>query len=233
MRGAARRTVCLACFNVGRSPRARGSRSRQRTGQRNQRSIPACAGQPLTVVMRSIACGVDPRVRGAAQIGIGFVFLLHGRSPRARGSHPGCPRTHRPPGSIPACAGQPRNTSWRGFPAGVDPRVRGAAQAVRTCHQDLSGRSPRARGSPKSWVVGHGGAGSIPACAGQPCSPKSGSKHSRVDPRVRGAAPGESGRQERGPGRSPRARGSHIRNPRTAIWRRSIPACAGQPWAGW
>ncbi len=71
-------------------------------------------------------------------------------------------------GSIPACAGEPREVLGSVPEEGVDPRVRGGAPESLDFQTLPPGRSPRARGSllirnsPK--CLGR----SIPACAGEP-----------------------------------------------------------------
>ena len=71
-------------------------------------------------------------------------------------------------GSIPACAGEPR----QGFPgstgARVYPRVCGGTPIKRLARQLAGGLSPRVRGNRDDTAVGIGGRGSIPACAGEP-----------------------------------------------------------------
>ena len=71
--------------------------------------------------------------------------------------------------------------------------------------------------------------GSIPACAGEPTSPRIVYCKSGVYPRVCGGTvcPG-TGRPE-SKGLSPRVRGNHAPDPPTGRSRRSIPACAGEP----
>ncbi len=134
--------------------------------------------------------------------------------------------------SIPACAGQPcrplqARLSWK-----VDPRVRGAAPRMTTTASLCSGRSPRARGSRSTRSLLAKSRGSIPACAGQPRSAPVPIFAPWVDPRVRGAAQENRliGRCRRG--RSPRARGSRANDIFCDHAKRSIPACAGQPY-GW
>ena len=91
------------------------------------------------------------------------------------------------------------------------------------------GLSPRVRGSP--LFFGRDGllVGSIPACTGQPPSPRRCSHTAAVYPRVYGAAAVRFGAAISVTGLSPRVRGSRCRIVPARCWRRSIPACTGQP----
>ena len=71
--------------------------------------------------------------------------------------------------------------------------------------------------------------GSIPACAGEPTSCTSCSCRLQVYPRVCGGTGPFFFKQWGGVGLSPRVRGNRRRLPFFAAYRRSIPACAGEP----
>ena len=109
----------------GLSPRVRGNRRRPRRPAPSDRSIPACAGEPVTRRNALIDPKVYPRVCGGTPAGERARRLLAGLSPRVRGN----PATSRgrpaTPGSIPACAGEPPMTRCWGCAAGVYPRVCG------------------------------------------------------------------------------------------------------------
>ena len=139
------------------------------------------------------------------------------------------PRGRSISGSIPACAGKPRTSevSKRGWR--VHPRVCGEALGVVVGQVDQRGPSPRVRGSHADPGRRGDRHGSIPACAGKPRRPRSGTTLLRVHPRVCGEArrPRDFARSSTGP--SPRVRGSR-RVPRVGhLGRGSIPACAGKP----
>ena len=71
-------------------------------------SIPACAGEPRRWSRGSAPGTVYPRVCGGTVVGDVLVGLPYGLSPRVRGN-PGALRHLRPQaGSIPACAGEPK-----------------------------------------------------------------------------------------------------------------------------
>ena len=198
---------------MGRSPRVRGSQRRNIGILLYCGSIPACAGEPRDGRACVIPIWVDPRVCGGALAGRKNSCPSSGRSPRVRGSlgvrHP--PR--HGPGSIPACAGEPCPRE-RGRPQlRVDPRVCGGAdRPLRLLRRDR-GRSPRVRGSPKTTGAWPSNAGSIPACAGEPCARYYPFRQIRVDPRVCGGAQVIAFAREREEGRSPRVRGSRQNQP--------------------
>ncbi len=93
------------------------------------------------------------------------------------------------------------------------------------------GRSPRVRGSRKRKKPNARDYGSITACAGKPRSPTPTRAMGRVDHRVCGEAPRQSGQGRDILGRSPRVRGSrssmYCAHPELG----SITACAGKPLA--
>ena len=158
---------------------------------------------------------VYPRVCGGTAA---LAFLQRereGLSPRVRGNqyHPApLPAQHH--GSIPACAGEPKDSScyWTPTP-GLSPRVRGnlvgrlgGDAAVR----DAAGSIPACAGEPYTWQPdSHRGTRSIPACAGEPAV-----WEDRLMLSI---------------GLSPRVRGNLVCRRRFAIGSGSIPACAGEP----
>ncbi len=172
---------------------------------------------------------VDPRVCGAASAQSLPTGTALGRSPRVRGSRARASRRPARVGSIPACAGQPSDTSTVIAPVRVDPRVCGAATGTPRDENLVTGRSPRVRGSPSSWLAAREARGSIPACAGQPARQFASKFPRRVDPRVCGAAERRKVNDEGVEGRSPRVRGSLAAMRTATAGTGSIPACAGQP----
>ncbi len=158
---------------LGRSPRVRGSQTATACRSAHWGSIPACAGEPSRRGSRATAARVDPRVCGGAQRPRRSGAGGGGRSPRVRGS----PRLRQRPraaaGSIPACAGEPSARAARARWGRVDPRVCGGARFWRSARGLEEGRSPRVRGSLVARRDGRVVAGSIPACAGEPCRRRS------------------------------------------------------------
>ena len=152
-----------------------------------------------------------------------------GLSPRARGNHvrDGARQTFK--GSIPACAGEPRAHSARNRPTQVYPRVRGGTFGRRRPESTIKGLSPRARGNPHSGLFTGRGAGSIPACAGEPGDVAGRAGRMEVYPRVRGGTLDTLDKKLMTCGLSPRARGNLGTSLALSYILRSIPACAGEP----
>ena len=97
-----------ACTWSGLSPRVRGNREPVRIQDFFARSIPACAGEPCTGPRSAPAPRVYPRVCGGTAGRIIFGLCRQGLSPRVRGNRRRLRLRPPAPGSIPACAGEPR-----------------------------------------------------------------------------------------------------------------------------
>ena len=99
--------------------------------------------------------------------------------------------------------------------------------------RSVRGLSPRVRGNPPARIPNPSLARSIPACAGEPRRCRRPQPPEKVYPRVCGGTTAEFARHIPDEGLSPRVRG----NPPTATSGRreagSIPACAGEPHAGY
>ena len=152
----------------GLSPRARGNRRRSRSGSIDYGSIPACAGEPVKIYLPSWYATVYPRVRGGTINGREDDAVLVGLSPRARGNRSARPQRKRSLRSIPACAGEPKNTPPSGYPMAVYPRVRGGTRGGAGQTHGPDGLSPRARGNHGNPAMNAVSSRSIPACAGEP-----------------------------------------------------------------
>ena len=174
----------------GLSPRVRGNHEHHAKEVANDRSIPACAGEPSTTWCRCCTTpvyprvcggtstlatphgrllGLSPRVRGNRTDPQGSSARSSGLSPRVRGNRTGCPQARLLTWSIPACAGEPSTRVYNpgtSLGAGLSPRVRG------NLHRDDAGLSE------------HRLLRSIPACAGEPPSSSLGRPWVRVYPRV-------------------------------------------------
>ena len=152
-----------------------------------------------------------------------------GLSPRVRGNRAdgGPPPGYE--GSIPACAGEPREEVLRIGRGEVYPRVCGGTAKSELLTLINEGLSPRVRGNPLPTTWKPSPARSIPACAGEPCCSSSALMATKVYPRVCGGT-----RAPRDPGYdllglSPRVRGNHALGAGMEIAGGSIPACAGEP----
>ena len=165
------------------------------TGAVNSRN--QSVGLRLLASARAAACRrrssrcmrVHPRVCGEARRRRRSMSTRRGPSPRVLGSHCRPPPNMDREGSIPACAGKPLARAARRRTFQVHPRVCGEALVINTTPGQLTGPSPRVRGSlaiRQGHVVD---AGSIPACAGKPFAGSRRAMVLRVHPRVCGEAP--------------------------------------------
>ena len=91
----------------GLSPRVRGNLSFTGPVPLETRSIPACAGEPLTVWCDPQGGEVYPRVCGGTRARPAILVVMEGLSPRVRGNLILAPAQLPSIGSIPACAGEP------------------------------------------------------------------------------------------------------------------------------
>ena len=153
----------------GLSPRVRGNRLVVCPLCTATRSIPACAGEPRRPTAPGRGCWVYPRVCGGTHFNIASTIYMSCLSPRVRGN----PLQYRLYDlhelSIPACAGEPPHCSAPGAAQQVYPRVCGGTSASVTIPVVGNGLSPRVRGNRAGYPAGSWRAGSIPACAGEPC----------------------------------------------------------------
>ena len=176
-----------------------------------------------------------------------------GPSPRVRGNrYPGGHPLFAL-GSIPACAGKPMALDAPLRTAGVHPRVCGETSRAFVDGSLETGPSPRVRGNLRERKTEQERLGSIPACAGKPCTAGIPSWDARVHPRVcgetrlvrrgqlrNGVHPrvcGETATRRDTPsspwGPSPRVRGNPGDRRRHILGDGSIPACAGKPRGSW
>ena len=91
----------------GLSPRVRGNRLGEHAAPLLNRSIPACAGEPMPLKRWLRLTGVYPRVCGGTVIQGEVTVSCSGLSPRVRGNPSGKYQEHILERSIPACAGEP------------------------------------------------------------------------------------------------------------------------------
>ena len=114
-----------AALSPGLSPRVRGNHLANPAAACCGRSIPACAGEPLSLSGSLALAEVYPRVCGGTRLRPGRPAPRSGLSPRVRGNlyHDiwGKPES----GSIPACAGEPIRPTRLGPRKSVYPRVCG------------------------------------------------------------------------------------------------------------
>ena len=92
----------------GLSPRVRGNRDLLSGAAVLQRTIPACAGEPRLTILRLRPQEDYPRVCGGTWRNPDTGAWEVGLSPRVRGNPREALPGTLPPGTIPACAGEPR-----------------------------------------------------------------------------------------------------------------------------
>ena len=214
----------------GLSPRVRGNHVSNERRHHNVGSIPACAGEPVGLYVQTAQVGVYPRVCGGTRGLFSRAVCHQGLSPRVRGN----PRSFQPrclpPGSIPACAGEPLATRPLRAGGWVYPRVCGGTYQQDFFQHCCTGLSPRVRGNHELRHAKQAHGGSIPACAGEPSPQYASQTRSGVYPRVCGGTIDQ----------QPDSVASRV-YPRVCGGTRvevlitqdgSIPACAGEPLLG-
>ena len=213
----------------GLSPRVRGNQSSGQGPTQENRSIPACAGEPVSGADTGAATTVYPRVCGGTRGGPRDPSPRRGLSPRVRGNLPGSARLNEHEGSIPACAGEPASGNAFHSVREVYPRVCGGTPSWSLAVRPARGLSPRVRGNRQPEHHAEGGLRSIPACAGEPRWFWRISTPPEVYPRVCGGTAFPSAADAGGHGLSPRVRGNPRRADGEVAAVGSIPACAGEP----
>ena len=168
VRGGTSGTSTGARWAAGLSPRARGNRVLSGLDGRQQGTIPACAGEPISVVEVVAWLRDYPRVRGGTSDFLCRRACSAGLSPRARGNRGLLGNLLEHTGTIPACAGEPLARFSIIAPSRDYPRVRGGTLRHLLPWLVLRGLSPRARGNPRSTARSLALNGTIPACAGEP-----------------------------------------------------------------
>ena len=96
-----------AVRRIGLSPRVRGNRRAGQGEAWHGRSIPACAGEPFSLITSAIRSAVYPRVCGGTVRATFRLIYARGLSPRVRGNPLRRALRGLDEGSIPACAGEP------------------------------------------------------------------------------------------------------------------------------
>ena len=145
------RRITRAAFSrqgqSGLSPRVRGNLEFLNAFPTFLGSIPACAGEPETLVSALLKAQVYPRVCGGTVLGSYDPNAPYGLSPRVRGNR--SPVAHRncAVGSIPACAGEPAPSASCPSSMQVYPRVCGGTSYHIPEIYGPGGLSPRVRGN--------------------------------------------------------------------------------------
>ena len=155
-----------------------------------------------------------------------------GLSPRVRGNPLAEAPELRPPGSIPASAGEPGGQQCRFLRMRVYPRECGGTHPRLADTPLPYGLSPRVRGNPRPGWRRHLRLRSIPASAGEPIPLKTRIYARRVYPRECGGTRKRAFTESPRRGLSPRVRGNRASESESASPMRSIPASAGEPDTG-
>ncbi len=213
--------------NAGSSPRGRGTLTIPPGPIRQERFIPAWAGNTSSSERRSARSSVHPRVGGEHARAAPIPTPTSGSSPRGRGTR----MTDRCSTSgtrfIPAWAGNTSHPSIRITAPTVHPRVGGEHCLVFKIEIAQNGSSPRGRGT-----LFHGGGADlarrfIPAWAGNTRCRPSRSARRAVHPRVGGEHTHTTMTSRAARGSSPRGRGTRYFSRQDADRNRFIPAWAG------
>ena len=178
--------IVFQAHQCGLSPRVRGNPAERRCWRAPARSIPACAGEPAIGLTTTSLYEVYPRVCGGTVIRCHTLVHGKGLSPRVRGNLGDGVQAGDGFGSIPACAGEPREPVGRKTRCKVYPRVCGGTRGVPAGDILHQGLSPRVRGNRLLLVWWQSGRRSIPACAGEPVAHAHTKPPGRVYPRVCG-----------------------------------------------
>ncbi len=214
---------------TGLSPRVRGNPWYRRDAGNWAGSIPACAGEPLSLTTRQPKSMVYPRVCGGTASELELSPTYSGLSPRVRGNPGTSGGGDYERRSIPACAGEPRRWYLHARRSWVYPRVCGGTPWRKHSQNDNLGLSPRVRGNQLAHLPTGARNRSIPACAGEPTLIPANSHPFAVYPRVCGGTASTRPLDTARLGLSPRVRGNHQQHYRVNVCPRSIPACAGEP----
>ena len=217
---------------LGLSPRMRGNPAGTPLGPPNAGSIPAYAGEPARPSPTIAGEWVYPRVCGGTVSGTRGLCCRPGLSPRMRGNRYATRRRSRSRRSIPAYAGEPIVDLNEILLVRVYPRVCGGTEGLAPRRLAVWGLSPRMRGNLLAEHQGELLDGSIPAYAGEPNKLHGKGQRQKVYPRVCGGTPTRVSRTGAGEGLSPRMRGNHDTDGDGFADKGSIPAYAGEPYAG-
>ena len=213
----------------GLSPRMRGNQAGADAGQNRVGSIPAHAGEPCSATSPTRRVWVYPRACGGTLVLSAIALGVVGLSPRMRGNQllPGQQAGRQ--GSIPAHAGEPQRHPRPCHDDRVYPRACGGTGAVFVILLACWGLSPRMRGNHADRMGRRGGAGSIPAHAGEPAWSTSTEIGFGVYPRACGGTRRSPRSSQSKHGLSPRMRGNPGAVDRGRDGAGSIPAHAGEP----
>ena len=145
--GAHIQTRTIAMTPMGSSPRVRGSLLPRRFAAASTGIIPAGAGLTTPSKVNPLAFRDHPRGCGAHRLIHDYFSSSEGSSPRVRGSQVGRQRFDLRTGIIPAGAGLTRQSGLQLRTRRDHPRGCGAHDFFIDATRDITGSSPRVRGS--------------------------------------------------------------------------------------
>ena len=131
----------------GLSPHVRGNQDRSRSEGREEGSIPACTGKPLTSTRSLAGTWVYPRMYGETPNAPSTQGPMKGLSPHVRGNPVDTLLSLSDHGSIPACTGKPKTSTSTRTSHQVYPRMYGETSVQPRAASCLDGLSPRVRGN--------------------------------------------------------------------------------------
>ena len=211
----------------GSSPRLRGTRALDHGRPEAHRFIPAPAGNTWPTPAAPRTRSVHPRACGEHREAGRDDAVMHGSSPRLRGTRPPLHRRILRSRFIPAPAG---NTSIQKPACGrlpVHPRACGEHWRGEGGVDGCDGSSPRLRGTHADMAVIDRPPRFIPAPAGNTVCGDQGQRNNSVHPRACGEHAGAIQYVAGGDGSSPRLRGTLSRASCVRAPGRFIPAPAG------
>ncbi len=211
----------------GSSPLARGTVPAPEPTARNERFIPARAGNGFSRPLDQAKSAVHPRSRGER---FSLIFLRRfssGSSPLARGTVDSLTDCAVKVRFIPARAGNGDPMKGSSAVSPVHPRSRGERRTAGVRDRMSDGSSPLARGTAGRPETGRSPGRFIPARAGNGHRHRRHSGASPVHPRSRGERFPDDGVKDHVAGSSPLARGTAAAGDRTEGRERFIPARAG------
>ena len=172
----------------GPSPHVRGKRSRRRERGRDERSIPACAGEADEDAVNVESSGVHPRMCGGSVSERSAAGWVSGPSPHVRGKPSPTPAGTTGSRSIPACAGEAGGSVTEVARYRVHPRMCGGSKSASCSSRGACGPSPHVRGKRVTTSGDGEGERSIPACAGEAIGRSVGWIRNEVHPRMCGGS---------------------------------------------
>ncbi len=219
--------VALGVEPAGSSPRSRGTRHASANNCDVCRFIPALAGNTPPRRPGGGCAPVHPRARGEHHGPDHMTRGMHGSSPRSRGTRVGEFDAAGHVRFIPALAGNTPSWPRRAGAGPVHPRARGEHDGFLPGKWEVSGSSPRSRGT----LVGGQQVGRhgrfIPALAGNTLWRAGWHRAWPVHPRARGEHVMVARRRSAVSGSSPRSRGTPAIKNKASVLDRFIPALAG------